>query len=231
MKKIILTASFIGVICSTSQSYAYIPSDVSRFEKETDCIRCNLTGSTLSSDRSIKEKTGGRFDGAFFTKVVLSGYKIIDSSFIDNNFVKSILMNNEFNGSFFQNVNLSYSNLIKIKFTKSTFNDVNFAQVSMDGFWSSCSFNKVDFTNANLQGVSFSKAKMVDVNFSNADLNHADFSRANVEDINFKNADLSYAILLGSNITKDQLSKAKLYKCATLSNGEVYTNNGEFTCN
>ncbi|HFS5637855.1 TPA: pentapeptide repeat-containing protein [Legionella bozemanae] len=230
MKKIILTASLIGGFYSSFQSYAYIPNDVTRFEKEVDCIKCNLTGNTLSHDGAIKEKTG-RFDGALFTKVFLSGYKIMNSSFIDNNFVKSILINNEFNSSIFQNVNLSYSDLLRVKFTKSTFKDVNFAHVSMDGFLSSCSFNNVDFTNANLQRVSFSKAQMIDVNFSDADLNHADFSKANVEDVNFKNADLSYAILIGSNITKDHLSKTKIYKCATLSNGEVYTNNGEFSCN
>lgn len=230
MKKTILTASFFGIICSSFQSYAYIPSDVSRFKKDTDCIRCNLTGSSFSSSWEKIEKTGGKFDGSFFTDFSLSGYKIIDASFIETNFVKSTVYYSEFYNSVFQSADLSHSNWTDVAFIKSTLKDVNFSYVSMDGSFSSCSFNKVDFTESALKSVSFSRAKMIDVNFTGANLINADFSRVNVENVNFKNADLSYAILIGSNITEEQLSKTKTYKCATLSNGDVYTNNGEFNC-
>ncbi|CAM4483638.1 MAG: hypothetical protein LEGION0403_FIIPPAGN_02871 [Legionella sp.] len=230
MKKTILTASFIGIICSSFQSYAYIPADVSRFKNDTDCIRCNLTGSSFSSGWEKIEKSGGTFDGTFFTNFTLSGYKIIDSSFVDTNFVKSTLQNNELTNSIFQKANFSHSHLSNVKFIRSTFKDVNFAHASMDGTWSSCSFNKVDFTDSDLEGASFPKTKMIDVNFSGAKLKNADLSRVNVENLSFDNADLSYAVLMGSNITEEQLSKAKTYKCATLPNGDVYTNNGEFNC-
>jgi len=151
MKKTILTASFIGIICSSFQSYAYIPADVSRFENETDCILCNLTGSSFSSRWEKIEKSGGTFDGTFFTNFTLSDYKILDSSFVDTNFVKSTLRNNEFINSIFHKVNFSYSYLSNVKFIRSTFKDINFSHISMDGTWSSCSFNKVDFTDSDLK--------------------------------------------------------------------------------
>ncbi len=66
MKKSILNASFIGIICTSFQSYAYIPSDNNRFKKDTDCIRCNLTGSTYPSSWEKIEKSGWKFDGSFF---------------------------------------------------------------------------------------------------------------------------------------------------------------------
>lgn len=220
----------MGIICSNFQAYAYIPADVSRFENDTDCIRCNLTRSSFSSDWKKIEKSGGTFDGAFFTNFSLSYYKIIDASFVDTNFVKSTLQSNEFTNSIFQKVNFSHSNLSNVNFIRSTFKDVNFSHVSMGGTWSSCSFNKVDFTDSDLKNTSFSKTKMIDVNFSGAKLKNADLSRVNVKNISFDNADLSYAVLIGSNITEEQLSTAKTYECATLSNGDVYTNNGEFNC-
>ncbi|AMP93497.1 pentapeptide repeat-containing protein [Legionella pneumophila] len=230
MKKIVLTASLFGIICPSFHAYAYVPSDVSSFENETDCIRCNLTQSSFSSNWSMKEKSG-KFDGTLFTRFSLSGYKLIDSSFVDTNFVQSNLSNDQFDNGIFRNSNLSYSHLSTVNFIKSTFNNVNFSHISMSGHWSSCSFNQVDFNYARLEGVSFLRANLVDVNFANANLKHADFSRVHVERVNFDNADLSYAILIGSNITKEHLSNTKTYKCATLSNGEVYTNDGEFTCN
>src|SRR3546814_4743839 len=130
----------------------------------------------------------------------------------------------EFTHSIFQKVNFSHSHLSNVKFIRSTFKDVNFSNVSMYGTWSFCSFNKVDFTDADLESASFPKAKMIDVNFSDAKLKNADLSRVNVENVSFDNADLSYAVLIGSNITEEQLSKTKTYKCATLPNGDVYTN-------
>ncbi len=230
MKKTILTAFFMGAICLSLQSYAYIPSDVRRFEKDTNCIRCNLTGSSFSSVFKKVEKSGGKFDGAFFTKFSLYDYNISDSSFADTNFVQATLGRDEFSNSTFQNVNLSYSDLFDVKFIKSTFKQVNFSHVSIDGSFSSCSFNKVDFTDTNLDNVSFSKTNMVNVNFEGAMLKNADLSRVHIENVSFNNADLSYATLIGSNITEDRLSEAKSYKCATLPNGDVYTNNGEYNC-
>ena len=230
MKKTILTTSFIGIICLSFQSYAYIPNDVSRFENDTDCIRCNLTGSSFSSSWEKIEKSGGKFDGSFFTNFSLSGYKVIDASFFETNFVNSTVDYSEFNNTLFQRANLSHSYWYDVAFINSVLKDVNLSYVSMNGSFSSCSFNKVEFIESDLKSVSFSRAKMIEVNFTGAKLIEADFSRVNAQNVNFKNADLSYAILIGSNITEEQLSKTKTYKCATLSNGDVYTNNGKFNC-
>ena len=43
------SAFLIGAICSSLQSYAYIPGDVNRFKNAIDSIQCNLTGSAFSS--------------------------------------------------------------------------------------------------------------------------------------------------------------------------------------
>jgi uncharacterized protein YjbI with pentapeptide repeats len=51
--------------------------------------------------------------------------------------------------------------LDKILTNLKAFKDVNFADVSMDGTWSSCLFNKIDFTDSDLEGASFSKAKII----------------------------------------------------------------------
>lgn len=133
MKKTILTASIIGIICLSNPSYAYIPSDISRFKNDTDCIRCNLTGSSFRSSWGKIEKSGGKFDGSFFTDFSLSGYKIIDASFIKTNFVKSTVNYSEFNNSVFQGANLSHSHWADVAFIKSTLKDVNFSDVSIDG--------------------------------------------------------------------------------------------------
>lgn len=218
------------IIILNLKSYAFIPNDVGRFKNENDCIKCNLTGSSFSSSFKKIEKSAGKYEGAFFTKISLSNYMINNSNFYDANFVQSYLNKNEFNNSMFQKVNISYSHLSDIKFIKSFFKNVNFTHVSMDGSFVSCSLQQVDFTESDLSDVAFTKTNIVDSSFDNANLRNANFSRVHFENVSFNNADLSYSILLGSDINEAKLSTAKSYKCAILPNGDIYTNNGEYEC-
>jgi len=227
-KKVLLCSA---IVCSLAmQANAYIPADLEKFKNENDCSHCNLTQIDVYHTYDYKEKKDADYSNSYFTKAKLDGFIIKDSTFDNANFVGSSLNRIEFNNSSFDNTNFTSSRLSYIKFIKSTFSNANLSYIHVSGSFSSCTFKNVTFDKADLANTAFSKATITDSSFESALLKKADLSRVHVENVKFDNADLTEAILIGSNITEEMLANAKSYRCAILANGDVYTNNGEYSC-
>lgn len=229
MKKIMIPGGLIAFFAISSQSMAYIPSDVERFKNKTSCAKCNLSGASFSPYSRI-EKNGANMDRTYFTRTRLDSYTIKQGSFKKANFVKASLNSVTFENSNFEDANFSFSRLARVHFLNSTLKNLSFNKADIGGSFSSCEIYDSDFRNSNLDDVSFPKSTLKNVNFENSTMKKADLSRTTVENVSFKNADLTSAILIGSNITEELLKEAKTYKCAMLPNGDVYTNNGVYNC-
>ncbi len=76
---------------------------------------------------------------------------------------------------------------------------------------SSANLSSTDLSNACLTGADFSNACLTGADLSNADLSNADLSNADLSNADLSNADLRTANLIGTNLTRSQPWKARLY--------------------
>lgn len=104
------------------------------------------------------------------------------------------------------NAILTYTNLTGAIGT-GTFSQSNFTGSNL---------SSSNWENANLSYAQLSYISLIDVNFTHANLSNANFEGSNTNNVIFDGANL-----YGSNITADQLARARSYCGATLTDGTI----------
>ena len=150
-----------------------------------------------------------------------SGCNLTEASFPDN------ISSYNFDDSFFTRS----TGIYRINANNSSFVNANFVYSSID----ISEFKNANFKNARLSYSTFSSTSFMNASFINAAMNHSNFSKSNFSNTDLTNANLtksnlSFSNLFNSNISPEQLKSLKSYKCATLPNGEIFDNGGEFDC-
>ena len=133
----------------------------------------------------------------------------------------SVLTQSNLNDSYIELSNFSQSdfsgaNLNRVKATKTNFIQSNFTNALM---------SYIKFDMVELSGAVLINANLRSANLSHSNLSRADFTGANTQGVNF-----DHALLIGSNITAEQLNKAKSMWCALMPDGSVYPANKNERC-
>ena len=169
---------------------------------ESDKDQFTKTKSCVKCDLSKKDFNGGdRYDYSLLDEADLTNCKFYFANFD----------NSSFNGAY----------LIKASASSSSYMPTSFRQASFIGAaLNNTSFIYADFSNANFQNTNLKYA-----NFKNANLSGANFAGAAIDGIILENS-----ILIGSNLSEEQLAKAKSLRCAVLPNGTISKPNDNGEC-
>ena len=129
---------------------------------------------------------------------------------------------NKYNSTNLENAKIFYSKIDRCYFRQSNFTGV---YLTKSGVGESV-FTECDFSNAHLNLARFYNNEFSGSKFINADLSNSDFTDSNLSSTDFTGAkldgvDFTRAILIGSNISTEQLSKAKSLKNAILPDGSL----------
>jgi uncharacterized protein YjbI with pentapeptide repeats len=216
MYKIIL---LLGLTCSTT--YANVVNfdrdDARKFEESSPhtCQNCNLSyyNTKPSNDYDFVKLTGSLLSGSRLGQIN-ENWSNADFSYSSG--VKITFIANQLYGANFSNVHYNFVSfstrmLSMADFSNSTLTNSRFPEGAIiDG---------AKFNNAHLDDSTFYSAKLDGADFSGSTLNNIIFIRASLAKTHFKfadttGADFSYANFCHSDISGDQLSKAKSVSCA-----------------
>lgn len=130
-----------------------------------------------------------------------------DDNLNNSNINSSDLRNSYFIGCDFSNSSLINNIIFGSTFGSGIFMRVNFENSKLDNsIVDFGAFSEASFKNASLRRVSFDHSNLSSVDFTNA---------------NTQGAVFNHSILIGSNISKEQIDKAKSMACSVLPNGDV----------
>ena len=198
-------ANFQGAIC-TRTSFIDTKMPNAKFQGAT-ITTSNFDGADLS---------GANFSGLTMTDVSFSSAILTGAIFSKTRIIRSEYSEIDFNDADFTNADFSGANFDYSEYNYANFTNANFTSSKINGSFTGVIFNGTIFKNATLSGGTFQvgnknkeKSKIFNnVNFSNANLEKISFSYyPNKEIIILRNVDFTGAIFSSNDIFFDEDTK------------------------
>lgn len=183
-----------------------------------DATGAVLTKTRLAhADFTGADLTGADLGGALFDSTNFTGVKAKDLRFLKSDLSGLRLVGADLEACFFIETTLA-----GVDFTNANLSRGAFVTVKGDGaifrgatlekavFVEECSFEKADFTDANMPGVLLRNAKLKGSDFTRARLSGADFSGADLTDAKLGRVSAVGALFIRTNLTRADVRRADL---------------------
>ena len=144
-------------------SHAYLYTQLQEYEASNQCINCDLTQMSLSSNKH----NYSQLSGAYLVAVHINNF-IANHSQLDNtNWVYALMERGEFNYSNFSGARFDYALIYYASYKQANFTNAHLdnAKLYLNDF------TGADFTNASVKNANFSYSNLMGSNMTQAQLN------------------------------------------------------------
>ena len=233
--------STTGINLSKAKLGGQVLSGYNFYDKKNP-KNCNLSGADLSgSDLSNAKLQYCNLDGIKFSHANLSGANFTEADFYaDNN--AADLTNATLNGTTLNNSTLSHADLAGANFenVQALGEDTNFSNVNMQASgsnnvttiinstfdhanFSNAQLNNVTFVNSSLNKVSFRSLTLSGTDFSGSQLVGSDFEDTTLQDVKFEHGNINNANFKSSKLNSQKNGAGVNFTCSQLG-GADFTN-------